>query len=178
MGLVAVPGDKKYRTTRSGKSYCITLNTPRRSILASPPFTSIADLPALEAQFPPKPQDLQCREAAQKLSLLVGTEHDTQTRIYLGDKKANKVGKKVLTWKDTITERIFNITSKSVVYDHQSMQPLNRTKQKTLQTYFMCTFTNKDLLDMSTRELFWTTVRQPNPKKCLIIHPEDDNNET
>ena len=178
MGLVAVPGDKKYRTTRSGKSYCITLNAPLRSILASPPFTSIADLSALEVQFPPTPQDLQCREEAQKLSLLVGTAHDTQTRIYLGDKKANKVGKKVLTWTDTITERIFDITSKSSVYDHQSMQSLNRTKQKTLQTYFMCTFTNKDLLDVSTRELFWTTVRQPNPKKCLIIHPEDDNNET
>merc|ERR1712079_85586 len=107
---VAIPNEKKYRTTRSGKSYCLTLNAPRRSILASSPFTSIAHLPVIEAQFPLKPPDIRCREEAQKLSIDVGTAENTQNRIYLGDNK-NKVNKKVLTWNKNLTVRIYDTTS-------------------------------------------------------------------
>ena len=171
---VAIPNEKGYRTTRSGKSYCLTLTASGRSILASRPFTSIAHLPVIEAQFPPTPPDLQCREIARKLSIEVGTSENLQDRIYL-ENDNNKTNKKVLTWNKYLTVRTYEPTSKSIIYKIQSMQSLKKPTEQKFETYFMHSFQSIKLLDISNKEIFWKTIKQPDPNKCLLIHPEDED---
>ena len=80
----------------------------------------------------------------------------------------NSTKNKKLTWKEDNTVRIYDTRSKCFVFQHESVQSLDK-QPGCMQIYLMCHFMNLNLLDISRKELFWETSRSPNPDNCLVL---------
>ena len=172
--IVVDPDERRYRETRSGRSYCISVEnspplidaiSPSRSILVSRPHTN--DLVTIEDQYPLSPSDHQCRKLAEELSKEVGTDHQVQQVAFINVDLDSTKNKK-LTWNKDITVRTYDIGSKCFIFQSELMQSLEK-KVRCTQTYLMCYFIDVNLLDVSRRELFWETSRLPNPDNCLVL---------
>ena len=177
--VVVDPDERRYRETRSGRSYCISVEdippsidaiSPLPSILVSRPHTN--DLAAMQAQYPLAPPDHQCHESAKELSLELGTDSNVQEVAFINVDLTSKKDKKI-TWKETISERTYEIGSKSYQYLSELMQSLEK-KVVPQSVYFMCHFVDINLLDVSLKELFWKTSRFPNPDTCLLMENYDE----
>ena len=109
------------------------------------------------------------------LSESVGTGENVQQKAFVNIYRAGNKDKK-LTWSEEVKDRTFNIKSKCNVYIYQSMQPLKDHDSCNIKknVYFMCCFSEVDLLEVSRKEIFYETLRQPNCMSCLEIYEEND----